>query len=246
MSFIPLTSTLNIIRANPSILRQNIPAMVAKLQSQAKSDSQGTGNKVTAQEASFANIMESNGIRFQPKDTKLPTAPGYYYLYQANGSQQSIDFRVFEFDGKAVVRKVDLDLKHTSKDVFYLNDGWFIHDVIYVVTWNRRTSQPRKRITSEPATFIALGQNIPSAAEHAMIAELLAVKKKYNADFKCVDSLCPYIRFANRYKCDRFTPEFTELCYADVDKYIQSVSSSSASPASSASLSASPETLSTT
>ena len=233
MSFLPLTRIFHTIRSNPSVLRQDIPAMVAKLQSQAKADSQGTGNKVTAQEASFAAVLESNGIQFQPKDAVFPTAPGYYYFYQANGSQQSIDFRVFESDGKAVVRKVDLDLKHTSSDVFFLNDGWFSHDVVYVVTWNRRTSQPRKRITSEVATFIALGQNIPSVAEHAMMTELLTIKKKYNTEFKGVDSLCTYIRFANRYKCDRFTPEFTEACYADVDKYIQSVPSSSSLSASS-------------
>lgn len=207
--------------------------MVAKLQSQAKPDSQGTGNKVTAQEASFAAVLESNGVQFQPKDAQLPTVPGHYYLYQVNGSQQSIDFRVFESDSKAIVRKVDLDLKHTLNDVFFLNDGWFSKDVIYVVTWNRRTSQPRKRITSEVATFIALGQDIPSVTENMMMAELLAVKKKYNTEFKGVDSLCTYIRFANRYKCERFTPEFTEASFATVSTYVQSVPSSSSLSSSS-------------
>lgn len=209
--------------------------MVAKLQSQAKADSQGTGNKVTAQEASFAAVLESNSVQFQPKDAAFPTTPGYYYLYQVNGSQQSIDFRVFESDGKAVVRKVDLDLKHTSSDVFFLNDGWFNRDVIYIVTWNRRTSQPRKRITSEASTFIALGQDISSAAENEMMTELLTIKKKYNTEFKGVGSLCTYIRFANRYKCDRFTPEYTETCYAGVSAYLHSVSSVSLSSAPSSS-----------
>ena len=233
MSFPPLTHIFHTIRSNPSILRQDIPAMVAKLQSQAKADSQGTGNKVTAQEASFAAVLESNGVQFQPKDAEVPTTPGYYYLYQVNGSQQSIDFQVFESDGKSIVRKVNLDLKHTSSDVFFLNDGWFSKDVIYIVTWNRRTSQPRKRITSEVATFIALGQDIPSVAENALMEELLTIKKKYNTEFKGVDSLCTYIRFANRYKCDRFTPEFTETCYAGVNTYIQSVPISSSLSASS-------------
>jgi hypothetical protein len=237
MSFFPLPQIFQTIRSNPAILRQDLPAMVAKLQSQAKADSQGTGNKVTAQEASFAAVLESNGVQFQPKDAEFPTTPGYYYLYQVNGSQQSIDFRVFESDGKAVARKVDLDLKHTTSDVFFLNDGWFNKDVIYIVTWNRRTSQPRKRITSEVATFIALGQNIPSAAENEMMTELLAIKRKYNTEFKGVDSLCTYIRFANRYKCERFTPEYTEVCYAGVSTYVQSVAASSSSLSSSSSTS---------
>jgi hypothetical protein len=229
MSFLPLIRVFDSIRSNPSILRQKNPAIVAKLHSQAKADSQGTGNKVTDQEASFAMVMESNGVQFQPKDAVFPTAPGYYYFYQANGSQQSIDFRVFYSDGKTVVRKVDLDLKHTSSEVFFLNDGWFSHDIIYVVTWNRRTSQYRKRITSEVATFIALGQDIPSVAENALMGELLTIKKIYNTEFKGVDSLCTYIRFANRYKCDRFTPDFTETSYANVNTFIQSVPSSSSS-----------------
>ena len=223
-----LTTAFTQIRTNPSLLRRSLPLMLAKLQSQANSASQGTGNKVTDQEASFADVLESNGILFQPKSSPFPTVAGIYYYYQANGSQQSIDFRVFETDGKIILRKVDLDLKHTTSEVFFLNDGWFHKDVVYVVTWTRRTSDPKKRpITSEPATFIALGQNIPSSKEAAMMAELLAIKQKYNTEFKGVESLCTYIRFANRYKCDRFTPTATEQCYAAVNTYLHSSSSSS-------------------
>jgi len=203
--------------------------MIAKLQTQTNKNAQGTGNKVTDQEASFAHILESNGIHFQSKDTVFPTTPGFYYVYQLNGSQQSIDFRVFESDGSTMINKADLDLKHTSTDIFYLNDGWFHKDVIYIVTWNRRTSAPKKRITSEPATFIGLGQDIPSAEESAMMTELLRIKHKYNTEFKGVESLCTYIRFANKYKCDRFTPEYTEKCFTSVQSFIQSSSSSSSS-----------------
>jgi len=229
MSITPIIAVFDTIRSNPAILRQNLPDMVSKLQKQANEDSQGTGNKVTAQEASFASVLESNGIKFQPKDADNPTEPGYYYLYQLNGSQQSIDFRVFESDGKEMVRKIDLDLKHTSSDVFFLNDGWFSKDVIYIVTWNRRTSQPRKRVTSVVATFIGLGQDIPSTRENEMMTELINIKKKYNSEFKGVDSLCTYVRFANRYKCDRFTPEFTEKCYTTVNNYVKTQSEPSSS-----------------
>jgi len=194
--------------------------MLRTLQTQAtNTDAQGTGNKVTDQEASFAALLEEHGFAFQPKQATAATtatAPGKYYNYQANGSQQSIDFRVFEHDGTAVTRQLDLDLKHTTSDVFFLNDGWFHKDVVYVITWNRRTSAPRKKITTEPATLIALGQDIPTSEETACMGELLAIKKKYNTEFKGCGSLSTYIRFANRYKCERFTPEETERLYGRV------------------------------
>ena len=225
----------SVLRTTPSVLRQVLPDMEAKLQgsmgrgrsSAADIIAQGTGNKVTAQEASFASVLESHGFVFQPKGTVSATttaeaavvvvAHTLFYNYQVNGSQKSIDFRVFETDGSGtVLAKIDLDLKHTSTDVFFLNDGWFHKDVVYVVTWNRRTSEFRKKITSEPATFIGLGQDMYTPEEAAMMDELLALKHKYNTEFKGVGSLCTYIRFANRYKCDKMTPEFTEACFAKV------------------------------
>jgi hypothetical protein len=57
--------------------------------------------------------------------------------------------------------------------------------------------------------------------------KLLAIKKKYNTEFKDVESLCTYIRFANRYKCTRFTPEFTELSFSKVNSYLLHSSSES-------------------
>ena len=222
------------IRTNPSVLRQNLPAMVAKLHAQGNAAAQGTGNMPTVQEACFASLLEANGFRFQSKNAPFPTAPGNYYYYQANGSQQSIDFRVIKTDGKDVIRAVDLDLKHTTSDVFFLNDGWFHKDVIYIVTWTRRTSLPKKKpITSEVATFIGLGQDICSAAENDLMNRLLIEKKKLNTEFKGVESLSIYVRFANRYKCDRFTPEFTETRFAAVNKYVHSSSVSGSSVASS-------------
>jgi len=259
-----IQQVFSVLRTTPSILRQVLPDMEAKLQSSigrglllplkereenipslpkagrghssaADIIAQGTGNKVTAQEASFASVLESHGFVFQPKGTVSTTAAvvvaaeavtatvvavaahTLFYNYQVNGSQKSIDFRVLQTDGSGtVLAKIDLDLKHTSTDVFFLNDGWFHKDVVYVVTWNRRTSEFRKKITSEPATFIGLGQDMYTPEEAAMMDELLTIKHKYNTEFKGVGSLCTYIRFANRYKCDKMTPEFTEACFAKV------------------------------
>jgi hypothetical protein len=227
-----LTKIFDDIRTNSILMRQDLPKMVAKLQSQANSESQGTGNKVTAQEASFASVLELNGIQFHPKDAPFPTNASLYYLYQPNGSQRSIDFRIFECDGISEKTRIDIDLKHTISDIFFLNDGWFHKDVIYMITWNRRTSLPRKKITSEPATFIGLGQDIPYEAETKMMNELIAIKKKINSEFKGVNSLCVGVRFANRYKCDRFTPEFTEECFKNVKLSLHSSSSSLSSESS--------------
>jgi len=233
-----LTTLFASIRTNPLLLRQKQPDMIRKLQTQAtNTEAQGTGNKVTDQEASFATLLEAHGFAFQPKATATAaaaTAPGKYYNYQVNGSQRSIDFRAFEHDGTAVTRHMDLDLKHTTSDVFFLNDGWFHKDVVYIVTWDRRTSAPRKKKTTEPATLIALGQDIPSPEESACMEELLAIKKKYNTEFKGCGSLSTYIRFANRYKCDRFTPEETERLYGRILAHASSSSSSSASPTATA------------
>ena len=227
-------SVLDAIRANPLLLRQSVPDMERKLQRHAgkvvlaegeSSAAQGTGNKVTGQEASFAAVLESHGFVLQAKDVEI-TVAGKYYYYQVNGSQKSIDFRLIQHDGTKIVGSADFDLKHTVSDVFFLNDGWFHENVIYVVSWMRKTSEARKKRVVEPATFIGLGQDIPTKEETALMEELLAIKKKYNTEFKGCGSLCTYIRFANRYTCARFTVEYTDRCY---ERIAHSSSSSAAS-----------------
>jgi hypothetical protein len=226
-------SVLDAIRATPLLLRQTLPDMERKLQRHAgkvvlaegeTSGAQGTGNKVTGQEASFAAVLESHGFVIQAKDADI-TVAGKYYYYQVNGSQKSIDFRLVQHDGTKILASADFDLKHTVSDVFFLNDGWFHENVIYVVSWMRKTSEARKKRVTEPATFIGLGQDIPTKEETALMEELLAIKKKYNTEFKGCGSLCTYIRFANRYTCARFTVEYTDRCY---ERIAHSSSSSSA------------------
>jgi hypothetical protein len=70
-------------------------------------------------------------------------------------------------------------------------------------------------------TFIALGQEIPSEEEVALYEELCAIKKKYNTDYKGAGSFHCYLRFANTYKCDRFTPEFTGECLAKTLRFVE-------------------------
>lgn len=159
--------------------------------------------------------------------TPLPPPP--YYIYQPNGSQQSIDFRVVEA-GKTT----DIDLKHTLTETFYLNDGWFQENVVYVITWGRRTSPPHARVVREAATFIGEGRTIPTEEESAFMMEMLAMKNKYNEDHRRVGNLSPYVRFANKYSCERFTPAFAETAYAAVVHSLSSSSSPASAPAATA------------
>jgi len=196
-----VTSLFQTISANPAILERKLPEMVAFLQRQGDTEGQGTGNKVTDQEACFADVVSKSGFQFLPKDAPAPEA-GRYYLYQLKGSQQSLDFGLREYEGGQLKKQIIVDLKHTKSKSFYLNDGWFEKGVYYIVSWNAGTKKnPTRR------AHIALGEDIPSAEEQAFMAELIAFKRAKNTDTKKVGSLRPYIRFANQYSCERFTPE---------------------------------------
>lgn len=203
-----LVSTLS---SNPLLLRRDIATLTdikSKLHSQGDTASQGSGNQVTDQESCFAATLEENGFKYS--SSKLPpTNDGFYYIYQVNGTQRSIDFQIFNYMKGIKRHSFNFDLKHTKNDIFFLNDGWFHRNIIYVVSWMRKISEPRKKKVVEPATFIALGQNIPTEEEIALYNDLCEIKKKYNTEYKGSGSFHCYIRFANTYKCDRFTPEHT-------------------------------------
>lgn len=204
---------LNSLRSNPLLLKEKKPEILAKLQAQGRDDAQGTGNKVTEQEAAFAAVLESAGFVFLPKKKKnqhLTSLPkeGFFYIYQANGSQASIDFQTLFVEASEIKAHVSYDLKHTTSKSFYLNDGWFHKDILYVVTWS-----PKK---GDIKTFVGLGQDIPTEAETAFMTQLLALKKSTNETNKKVDSLRPYVRFANQYSCDKFTEDYSRGMYEKV------------------------------
>jgi hypothetical protein len=199
------------LNAAPEILHRDVSTLgeiKKKLHSQGDSASQGSGNQVTDQETCFAAALEEAGFKYS--SPKIPAVnDGFYYIYQVNGTQRSIDFQAFDWAQGAKRRLVNFDLKHTKNDIFFLNDGWFHENIVYIVSWNRKISEPRKKKVVEAATFIGLGQNIPTAEETALYNELCEIKKKYNTDYKGTGSFHCYIRFANTYKCERFTPEYT-------------------------------------
>lgn len=194
-------SLFQTISESPDTLERRLPEMVAFLQRQGNMEAQGTGNKVTDQEACFADVATKRGFQFLPKDAPSPVS-GLYYLYQLKGSQQGFDFGLREYEAGQMTKEVIVDLKHTNSKKFYLNDGWFEKGIYYVISWNAGTAK-------KPAlrAHIALGEEVPSPEEHAFMAELIAFKRAKNTDTKKVGSLYPYIRFANQYGCERFTPE---------------------------------------
>lgn len=229
MSVIPRLSFSKTIQAfltrlssSPELLRRDpveLTEIKKKLHSQGDSASQGSGNQVTDQETCFAATLEESGFKYaSPKFP--PTDDGFYYIYQVNGTQRSIDFQAYDWFSGAKRRSVNFDLKHTKTEVFFLNDGWFHENVVYVVSWMRKTSEHRKKKVVEPATFIALGQNIPTEEEAALYEELCEIKKKYNTDYKGSGSFHCYLRFANTYKCDRFTPEYSAEALANVLTFV--------------------------
>jgi hypothetical protein len=213
-----ISSFLTELSSNPNILRRDVTTLSEikkKLHSQGDAASQGSGNQVTDQETCFAATLEEFGFKYS--SSKMPaTVDGFYYIYQVNGTQRSIDFQAYDWVAGDKRKQVNFDLKHTKTETFFLNDGWFHENIVYIVSWMRKTSEPRKKKVVEPATFIALGQNIPTEDEATLYAELCEIKKKYNTDYKGAGSFHCYLRFANTYKCDRFTPEFTSESLAAV------------------------------
>jgi hypothetical protein len=201
-----IRNCLHSIKTNPMLLRAEPIEIKKKLYTQGDIASQGTGNQVTNQEASFAEVLESHGFAYS--SPKVPAVEnGLYYIYQVNGTQQSIDFQAFELRDGDKKYFVNFDLKHTKNDVFFLNDGWFHENIVYIVSWMRKISEPRKKRVVEPATFIGLGQDIYDEEEAGLYEKLCEIKKQCNSEYKGANSLHCYIRFANTYKCDKFTED---------------------------------------
>ena len=225
-----LCAALLRIRADPTLLGRSLPILRNKLHSQGNTDAMGSGNMPTDQEVSFADVLEDAGFKFLSKGADIATcAAGRYYRYQVNGTQQALDFQVQEKgDDGRWMSPISMDLKRTSSDVFFLNDGWFSDDVIYIVSWERRLSATRKRIVTEKTTYIGWGSGIPTPEETACMKTLQEMRAKINTDMKGVGSLITYVRFANRYSCQRFTPEVTDIAWSS---FHASLSSSLSTPA---------------
>ena len=214
----------NICYQTPEILKKKaneFPDILKRFQEQAKKDTQGLGNQETDHEVSFAGVLESVGFQFLIKKKKndhlklLPTlSDGFYYIYQVNGSQQSLDFQTILVMEHQIKKTCTYDLKHTTTDQFCLNDGWFLQDIIYVITWMCEKEKIK--------TFLALGQTIPSEKEKEVYANIVLAKKLLNSQVKDHTdiSLVVYHRFANRYSCKKFTDEYSTERFQEVISFL--------------------------
>jgi len=199
---------LNFASRNPSRLEEIHPAMIEKLTRSGSGTGQGLGNKLPPHEAAMAVILEEHNWKLQSDETN-----GFVYKHQVNGTQQSLDFRLMELKEGVVVNSLDMDLKHGGEGagaVIFLNDGKFLNDVIYVMSYTRLLPRVRgqSRCTRENVCVIALGQDIMSDNDKALLERRFAFIREANAESETTDDLVLYLRSANQYKCRRFTPEF--------------------------------------
>lgn len=191
-----IQTVLRSIRENPNLLKQ-ATTLQQFLQSQGNMLAQGTGNKVTDQEAAFAQVLQDHGYIFVGKND-IPVDVNYY-KYQPNGTQRSPDFLVYD---QQLNKKLNFDLKHTTNKTFYFNDGWFEKGLIYIISWSL------KRGTNK--VMIGYGDDIPTEEENIEMIRFTQFKKDCNKQNKKVGSLQKCIRFANKYSCELFTEEFSE------------------------------------
>jgi len=191
-----MRTVLETIHKNPDLLKAEANEKQDFLQRQGNLKAQGSGNKVTSQEACFAKILEENGYVFLGKK-EVPIEVSYY-KYQPNGTQKSPDFEVYDSELKKLFK---FDLKHSNSKSFYFNDGWFEKGLIYVISWSM--SKTRNSV------LIGYGDDIPTEEENLEMEQFVKFKKDCNKQNKKVGSLRKCVRFANQYSCERFTEEYS-------------------------------------
>ncbi len=220
MLCVKIRPMLEYILQNPQALKRKCPELIATLQSQGNNDTDGTGNKVTNHEAAFAQVLNEFGFKWIPKkkkDDHLISLPkeGHYYIYQANGTQQAIDFRLLYISNNMIKTSVDIDCKYSTNNKVFLNDGWFEKDIMYVMTWNSSKTDTH--------TFVGMGSTFTTPEEiHAMEIHR-EQKKKLNECVKKVGNLHFYIRSANQFSLKGFTPDFTTACMKTTIAWLSSL-----------------------
>lgn len=199
-----IIQALTHMREAPAELEMKNVVMFQKLTEYMKTTGQGSANEVKHHEANIAEKFESHGFLLAPRNT-LPETDGYYYVYQAGGSQQKGDFMLFWMLDGEMQSKIIFDAKHSNGKSIYLNDGWFEEDTIYIVSFNAGTAKYPK-----PTCLIGLGQHIPTEKDSEEMRRIIKIKQELNKNEKdtTTDFLRKYFRFANQYSCKQFTDDF--------------------------------------
>jgi hypothetical protein len=195
--FIPL---IKYLERTPLALKKTCPKMMKRLQSQGNIEVEGLGNKVTNHEAAFATVLEEFGFVWIPKNKKndhLKVLPkeGYYYIYQENGTQAAIDFKIMYIKDSDICESYKIDCKHSTCEKIKLNDGWFEADVLYVITWTS------KKIVQ---FFIGYGSLFTTEEENEFRRMIRLKQKELNSGLKKVGNLNVVWRCANEYSLKGF------------------------------------------
>jgi hypothetical protein len=204
---------------NPEVLEEHPTEIIDRLIDYMETNGQGSGNEVKAHEACIADVLESHGFSIADRNV-VPTADGLYYWYQPAGSQKSGDFDLFYVEHGEKKSSTLIDAKHTNMGTFYLNDGWFNTDTIYVVSFSVSAGRGLGR---KKTCFIGLGQDIPTEKDSKIMAYYNEFKRTENARRKDMepDFLTIYVRFANQYSTKQFDPEFLNDRFEKTMMWIQ-------------------------
>lgn len=132
------------------------------------------------------DLLLGSGSEHEEMFEKLVKERGIDYVRHPNGTQQSPDFVLFG--------RWSIELKSTKSDRIVLNDGFFVDDVIYIIS--RMTKKGR-------ASIIALGRDVYQKEEKDVLMryreQLEMIKKEYNNLPKSFN-LTLYPRSANQFR----------------------------------------------
>jgi len=204
-----VSKLLSRLHSTPSVLEQkHHREMKHKLDAYC-GKGQGLGNKCSDQESCFAVECEADGWSLRTPEAK----DGLFYTYQVHGTQKSIDFQLIHLEDGIVSDYVNLDLKHGGEGAgasIFLNDGTFLDDVIYVISFTRLLEKVKgnRKCPRQHVCVISLGQNIMTAKDKSQLERRFALLRMMNDEAEDTDDLVLYVRNANQFKCRRFTSEF--------------------------------------
>jgi len=213
----PVFKLFNYFYNNPSVLEEKHPEMKKKLDSYC-GKGQGLGNKCSDQEACFAVVCEANGWTLRSSEVE----EGFFYTYQAQGTQKAIDFQLMYIEGGEVIESVNIDLKHGDKEAIFLNDGTFLEDVVYIISFTRllpKVGKERKH-PREQVCVIARGQDVMTEKDRKSLENRFALLKQLNSIKEDLDYLVMYARNANQFSCKRFSRSFTEECLQKTQSWL--------------------------
>lgn len=203
-----IVNLLKRIYDTPMLLEEKQPDM-KKVLDKVCGNGQGLGNKCSDQEACFATLLENEGW----KNNQIGSlADGFGYKYQAQGTQKALDFQLQNVVNNKITELINIDLKHSDEDSIFLNDGSFLDNVVYVISFTKKLPKiiGQRKLPREKVCTIALGQDVMTVRDKMALENRFNALKQINSVKEELDSLLLYVRNANQFSCKQFTTEFIE------------------------------------